>query len=130
MAADAPDRAGLHAEAGDHGPRRIPLPVGPVVSVRRGVGLAPGPVSEPPRRPAPMTRRREQPLAPQRLAATGTGPLRGLSPSRARLSLLVLLGLMLVTLAAYQPAWNGGVLWDDEGHLTRSDLAMVSGLGR
>ena len=77
-----------------------------------------------------MTRRREQPLAPQRLAATGTGPLRGLSPSRARLSLLVLLGLMLVTLAAYQPAWNGGVLWDDEGHLTRSDLAMVSGLGR
>ena len=77
-----------------------------------------------------MTRRREQPLAPQRLAATGTGPLRGLSPSRARLRLLVLLGLMLVTLAAYQPAWNGGVLWDDEGHLTRSDLAMVSGLGR
>ena len=37
---------------------------------------------------------------------------------------------MLATLIAYQPAWSGTVLWDDEGHLTRPELASVSGLGR
>jgi tetratricopeptide (TPR) repeat protein len=38
--------------------------------------------------------------------------------------------LLAVTLAAYQPAWHGGVLWDDEAHLTRPELRSVDGLAR
>src|SRR6476660_7178303 len=38
--------------------------------------------------------------------------------------------LFLVTLLAYQPAWRGGMVWDDDAHLTRSDLQSVEGLRR
>ena len=34
---------------------------------------------------------------------------------------LFLLFLAIVAIA-YQPAWRGGMLWDDDGHITRSDL--------
>jgi tetratricopeptide (TPR) repeat protein len=37
---------------------------------------------------------------------------------------------VLVALAAYQPAWRGAPLWDDDGHLTRADLRDLAGLGR
>src|SRR5437588_12499585 len=30
----------------------------------------------------------------------------------------------------YQPAWNGGLLWDDAAHLTRPELRSALGLGR
>ena len=40
------------------------------------------------------------------------------------------LALLAVTALAYQPAWHGGLLWDDEAHLTRSDLQDASGLRR
>jgi tetratricopeptide (TPR) repeat protein len=43
---------------------------------------------------------------------------------------LLLLVLLLATLAAYQPAWHGGMVWDDEAHVTRPDLQSVGGLGR
>jgi tetratricopeptide (TPR) repeat protein len=44
----------------------------------------------------------------------------------------VLLGaaLLLVTLAAYQPAWQGGMLWDDDAHLTATALQSRDGLRR
>src|SRR5512141_739934 len=29
---------------------------------------------------------------------------------------------------AYRPAWHGGLLWDDEAHLTREGLRSLSGL--
>jgi protein O-mannosyl-transferase len=45
-------------------------------------------------------------------------------------SATVLLALVCSTLFAYRPVWNGGMLWDDEGHLTRADLASVAGLAR
>lgn len=38
--------------------------------------------------------------------------------------------LLLVTLAAYYPAWNGGLLWDDDAHVTRGDLQSLHGLWR
>ena len=38
------------------------------------------------------------------------------------------LALAAVTLAVYQPAWHGGVLWDDDAHLTPAALRPVSGL--
>jgi tetratricopeptide (TPR) repeat protein len=37
---------------------------------------------------------------------------------------------MLAALAAYQPAWQGGPLWDDDAHLTPPTLASTGGLWR
>ncbi len=41
-----------------------------------------------------------------------------------------LLALLTVALVAYYPAWHGGVLWDDNAHLTRPDLQSAGGLWR
>ena len=38
--------------------------------------------------------------------------------------------LVLAVLFAYQPAWHGGMLWDDGGHVTRPDLRSWHGLYR
>ena len=38
--------------------------------------------------------------------------------------------LVVATLAAYQPAWNGAPVWDDDGHITRVDLRSGEGLAR
>ena len=38
--------------------------------------------------------------------------------------------LAAITLAAYQPAWHGGILWDDDAHLTTAVLASWHGLLR
>lgn len=45
---------------------------------------------------------------------------------------MLLLFVMLVagTLLAYQPAWHGGLLWDDDGHVTPRELRSIEGLGR
>lgn len=40
------------------------------------------------------------------------------------------LALLVVTLAAYQPAWNGRLLWDDNGHITKPELRTPGGLAR
>ena len=39
-------------------------------------------------------------------------------------------GLVLLTLAAYFPAWHGGPLWDDDAHLTQPALQSRDGLWR
>ena len=38
--------------------------------------------------------------------------------------------LVLATFLAYQPAWHGGMLWDDDAHLTRPELQSAAGLRR
>jgi len=38
--------------------------------------------------------------------------------------------LLVATLAAYQPAWHGGMLWDDDAHITPAPLRSSDGLGR
>jgi len=38
--------------------------------------------------------------------------------------------LLLITLAVYHPAWHGGILWDDDDHMTRADLQDANGLWR
>jgi protein O-mannosyl-transferase len=43
---------------------------------------------------------------------------------------LVWAALLLVTALAYQPGWRGGMLWDDDAHLTRGDLQSAEGLRR
>jgi tetratricopeptide (TPR) repeat protein len=47
----------------------------------------------------------------------------------ARLGLVVP-ALLLATLAAYLPAWRGGMVWDDESHVTAVGLRSVEGLRR
>ena len=43
---------------------------------------------------------------------------------------LVLAVLVVTAVAAYQPAWHGGLLWDDNGHVTKPALQSASGLWR
>ena len=38
--------------------------------------------------------------------------------------------LLCATLAAYSPALNGGLVWDDDGHVTKPALQSLHGLGR
>jgi len=38
--------------------------------------------------------------------------------------------LVIVTLLAYLPAWNGTPIWDDDAHLTKPELRSLEGLGR
>lgn len=44
--------------------------------------------------------------------------------------LLAIFALSLVVFFAYQPAWHGGVLWDDDDHLTPPGLQGAAGLWR
>ena len=52
------------------------------------------------------------------------------SSSRQRHPAWLLAALLLVTLAAYYPAWHGGPLWDDDAHLTSPELQSAEGLRR
>jgi tetratricopeptide (TPR) repeat protein len=40
------------------------------------------------------------------------------------------LALLVATLVAYQPAWHGGMVWDDDAHITRAELRSLDGLWR
>jgi tetratricopeptide (TPR) repeat protein len=52
------------------------------------------------------------------------------SPSHpARTWGFFVLGVVVATLLAYRPAWHGGLLWDDEGHLIPVALRSWEGLG-
>jgi len=58
-------------------------------------------------------------------------PARQTLRPRSRRSIWWLLpALLLATAIAYRPAWHGGVLWDDNAHLTRPDLQSTAGLAR
>ncbi len=39
-------------------------------------------------------------------------------------------GLAALVFMAYQPAWRGGVIWDDDAHITRPELRSIQGLNR
>lgn len=56
-------------------------------------------------------------------------PAPGLARSRVNLWLLFI-AIAVVTLLAYQPAWRGGSLWDDDAHLTPPSLSSWHGLWR
>lgn len=45
-------------------------------------------------------------------------------------SWVVFLTLLIVTVLAYAPAWHGGLLWDDDAHVTKSALQSIDGLWR
>src|SRR4026207_1752375 len=42
----------------------------------------------------------------------------------------LLIVLRVAAALAYQPAWHGGLLWDDDGHITRAELQTFEGAGR
>lgn len=53
------------------------------------------------------------------------------APAAARFSrLLPYLALILATIVAYLPAMGGGVLWDDDAHITKPALQSFHGLWR
>jgi Flp pilus assembly protein TadD len=43
---------------------------------------------------------------------------------------LLSLLLVILTMAAYLPAWNGTPIWDDDAHLTKPELRSLEGLAR
>src|SRR6266481_3772859 len=51
-----------------------------------------------------------------------------MSWSKRDWSFCLILGVM--TILAYQPAWHGGVLWDDEAHIGGPELRTLDGLRR
>lgn len=51
----------------------------------------------------------------------------GVSP---RWSALLFAALLLATALAYRPAWHGGFVWDDDGHVTAETLRGRDGLRR
>jgi len=52
------------------------------------------------------------------------------STTRDRLLWLLLPALILVALFAYHPVWHGGMLWDDNAHITSPGLRTAEGLWR
>ena len=54
------------------------------------------------------------------------------APNRSLLSRDWVFGIVLLaaTLAVFQPAWNGGFLWDDDATITAPSLRSVDGLAR
>src|SRR4051812_5826714 len=70
------------------------------------------------RRSVPVARVAQQPAV---------GPRR---QKRRWPSWMVGVALLFATLAAYQPAWHGGLLWDDDKHVTSPELQPVHGLTR
>jgi tetratricopeptide (TPR) repeat protein len=57
-------------------------------------------------------------------------PAHTLPPPSWRRGLFVALGFAFVLLAVYWPALHGGLVWDDDAHLTRADLRPLAGLER
>ncbi len=66
----------------------------------------------------------------EQLRAEAPRPQAPNSGKRALKSLALGLALFAVTLAAYWPALHGGLLWDDDKHITRQELRSVDGLRR
>src|SRR4051794_21872006 len=56
-------------------------------------------------------------------------PALGLVRARRRSGWLAL-ALVALTLLAYQPAWHGQPIWDDEAHMTKPELRSLGGLAR
>ena len=68
---------------------------------------------------------------PATLGGKRHGPQQAAGGAARRRGVWILFpALLLATLAAYQPAWHGGMLWDDDSHITRGDLRSAEGLWR
>ncbi|MEN6458651.1 MAG: tetratricopeptide repeat protein [Thermoguttaceae bacterium] len=63
----------------------------------------------------------------QLLRQADATPRQGTQPIGRR-DLLLAAGLLAAVFAAYQPAWNGGFVWDDNAHVTKPELRSWQGL--
>ncbi|MGD1085376.1 MAG: tetratricopeptide repeat protein [Verrucomicrobiota bacterium] len=61
--------------------------------------------------------------------ATTRGKPSKLAPVEKRKNLLLGALLLAATVAAYQPVWHAGFIWDDDAHVTRAALRSWTGLG-
>jgi tetratricopeptide (TPR) repeat protein len=57
-------------------------------------------------------------------------PIKSISVRSMKKDLLLGFFLFVAMLAAYQPAWKGAMIWDDDQHITRPDLRSINGLTR
>lgn len=73
------------------------------------------------------TARRPSPAAPSARATIPAAPLARRAPAWIWIFAVV---LAAATLVAYQPAWHGTRLWDDDAHLTAPGMRDAGGLGR
>ena len=93
-----------------------------------------------PQKSAPRSSTKGLSTAAGRRSISGAGASREVSENGSALSQLVTaVGfrnlaygalLLLVTVIAYVPALNGGLLWDDDGHVTKPELQSLHGLWR
>jgi protein O-mannosyl-transferase len=78
-------------------------------------------------------KRRSEPAAPQRspresLASGGAAPER--SPSFGLWDWLFIVALLVAVVLVYHPAWQGGLIWDDDHHVTPPAIRSWWGLCR
>ena len=59
-----------------------------------------------------------------------SGPAPAAAPPLARWEWLLLAALVLSIFFVYQPAWQGGFIWDDDAHVTKPELRSWQGLYR
>ena len=81
----------------------------------------------------PTERQRGQARLGSEESARNTASAPSLSPLLSPLSpsrfWLFALALVVAVFLAYQPAWQGGLVWDDDWHVTRPELRSWQGLG-
>lgn len=80
----------------------------------------PGTDHSPPHAPSPAVMTASTEVAPMKFATSATPAW----------NWWVALVIGVVTFLAYQPAWHGGVLWDDPAHMTVPELRSWQGLYR
>ena len=81
--------------------------------------MSKGPPQEPSGRKGTRRWRRQPP-----------GPAPAATPLVAGWEWLFAVALTIAVLLAYQPAWHGGLLWDDARYVTRPELRSWEGLNR
>src|ERR1700747_651922 len=74
------------------------------------------------------TRQRPNFLSQLPNRATRVGNL--ISPLARHRDFILAVGLFVTTFLVYAPAWNGGLIWDDDLHITRPELRSLHGLAR
>ena len=90
---------------------------------RRNRPSAPATSKGPPREPSGARGARRGRCQPQ-------GPAPAATRSFARQQWLFAAALLVAVLLAYQPAWQGGFVWDDDSHVTKPELRSWHGLYR
>ena len=90
---------------------------------RRRCPSTSAPSKGPPQEPSGRKGARRESWQPPGPASAAASPL-------ARWEWLLLVALVLSIFFVYQPAWQGGFIWDDDAHVTKPELRSWQGLYR